>query len=388
MLGLAVFWLAVQAWLFFYGPGTHLMASEFGVRHGRDTVRYLDAAALLLSGKIPAGLATRYMGYNLFVASILWVGLSHTAIVLIQAALTSVAAYCLYRVALKLYGSRTGILAAILYIGYAEIHAWNFYILTESLFTSMLIISLFLMMERREWWWMATALPVVLFTTFIRPHGVILLPSVGIYILYSLWKTRSYKALFGVACIFLLATPVAFKVVSHFLTFSDIAQKYADGIIISEYKSFHLTMPGVLPENIALAQNGFYQIFIFFIDKPGFLLKLAWMKLWYFFLHARPYYSSLHNYFLLLTLMPSYALATWGLAARADHPEGKLLLVLVCFFQALVVSLTMADWSGRHLVPILPIIFVFSAKGFWRLWDAGRKVYLKTDGAGPKKLES
>ena len=387
MLGLAVFWLAVQAWLFFYGPGTHLMASELGVRHGRDTVRYLDAAALLLSGKIPAGLATRYMGYNLFVAFILWVGLSHTAIVLIQAALTSVAAYCLYRVALNLYGSRTGILAVILYIGYAEIHAWNFYILTESLFTSMLIISLFLVMECREWWWMAAASLVVIFTFTVRPHGVIILPSVGIYILYSLWKTRSYKALFGVACIFLLATPVVFKVVSHFLTFSDIAQKYADGIIISEYKSFHLTMPGVLPENFTQAHNRLYQILIFFIYKPGFFLKLTGMKLRYFFLHTRPYNSIFHNYFSMLTLLPAYVLAIWGLMARANHPEGKLLLVLVCFFQALAVSLTMADWNGRHLLPILPIIFVFSAKGFWRLWDAGRKVYLNTNGIGLKKLE-
>lgn len=364
-IGLGVIWLAVQVGLFFFGPRNDLITPHYGIRHGIDTGRHLDAAESLISGKLPTGIAIRRLGYDLFVTFFLWSGLGQIGIVLAQALLTSVAAYCLYRLACRLYDHRTGLLAAFFYIGYAEIHAWNFYILTDSLFVSMVIISLFVVVEWRGLWLSAVAGLVVLFTCTVRPNGFILAASIGTYALYSLWKTRRYKVFMGVACIFLVTSLLAFKLVGDRLVYTPHIRHYVQGTIIYAYQPSALKMPGEPPVGLTVIESPLSRILFFIAEKPVYFLRLTVLKLWYLFLHTRPYYSDFHNYFTLLTLIPSYALAVWGLLSWTEYPAEKWLLVSVCFFQSLVVALSYASWDGRHLLVILPIVFLFSARGTW-----------------------
>jgi hypothetical protein len=370
-IGLGIFWLAVQASLFFFGlPRLGGATPHFKVRLGADSSRYLNAAELLLHGKLPTGKAKRYLGYDLFVSLFLWSGLGKLGIVLAQALITGVAAYCLYRLARRLYDRRTGLLAAFFYIGYAEIHTWNFYILTDSLFVSMVIISLFVVVEWRGLWLSAVAGLVVLFTCTVRPNGFILAASIGTYALYSLWKTRRYKVFMGVACLFLVAFPVAIKLIDAMLVYSPILKHYARGAVMTGRQPSALTMPGIIPEGLTNVKSTLLAITLFIAAKPVYFLQLAGIKLRYFFLHTRPFYSAFHNYFSVLTLVPSYALALWGLFSRTDYPAERVLLISVIFFQSLIVALTLSDWDGRFLLVILPIVFVFASRGAWRLLDA------------------
>jgi hypothetical protein len=279
-----------------------------------------------------------------------------------------------------LYDLRTGLLAALFYICYAEIHSWNFYILPESLFVSMVIVSLFLVVAWRGWWRIAASLLVVLFTSALRPNGIVLIISIGIYVLYSLLRARRYRVFVLVACIFIATSPIVIKIVGGLLSYSPLIERYAQGRIIYGYEPLALKMPGVLPAGLQGMENPFLRIFYFIAEKPWYFLQLAGLKLWCFFLHARPYYSSFHNCFTVLTLVPSYALAAWGLLSRTRHPEEKLLLFSICFFQSLIVAVTHTSWDGRFLLVVLPIVFIFSAHGALCAlekggeWiDAGRK---------------
>lgn len=320
---------------------------------------------------MPTGKSLVNLGYEIFLAFFLWSGLGQLGVVLAQASLTGVAAYCLYRLARRLYDHKTGLLATFFYIAYADIHFWNYYILTNSLYTSMVIISLFLVVERKGWWWIFLACFIVTFTSSLRLHGVVLLMSVGLYILSSLWRSRRYMALAGLAGLFLVASVVAMELVPSVVDLN-LVGVYAEGRVIDAFEDGYLKMPGAFPESLDLVNNPFAKIPYFIAEKPVYFLKLASMKLWYLFLHVRPYYSDFHNYFLVLTLVPSYILAVLGLISPTDYPADKNLLLSFCVFQSIVVVLTFADWDGRYLVVMLPIIFIFSARGAWGALGAAK----------------
>lgn len=371
-MGLAALWLAVQAGLFFYGPRTGISTPHFGVRYGNDSKRFFEAAERILAGRLPSGKQLRYLGYDYFVAFFLWSGLGTLGIVIFQSLVTSAAAYCLYRLARRMYDHPTGLLAALLYIGYVEVHFWNFYVLTESLFVSMVIISLFLAVEARGWWQKALAGALIIFTCTIRPNGFILAGSIAIYAICSLWRARRYKALAGVACLVLLAAPLGFKTVNAMWVHSHPVRNLSLGTVISSYEPIRLTMPGTLPPDLLGNENPALDVLSFIAAKPGYVLRLAGARLRYFVIHTRPYYSDFHNAFVLSTLLPLYALAAWGLSRPTAYWEEKAFLVSMAFLQALTVALHSASWDGRHLLVVLPVVFLFAARGLVSLSDAAR----------------
>ena len=163
----------------------------------------------------------------------------------------------------------------------------------------------------------------------------------------------------------MVTSPITIKLITNNLVSATRVEYYATGNVMWAYPEGNLKMPGALPASLATVSNPLARILLFIAEKPGYFLKLAGMKLWYLFLHARPYYSDFHNYFLVLTLVPSYMLAAWGLMSRTDQPADKVLLVSICMFQSMIVALTNADWDGRYLLVILPIVFIFSARGTW-----------------------
>ncbi len=127
-------------------------------------------------------------------------------------------------------------------------------------------------------------------------------------------------------------------------------------------------MPGKIPECTLVKGSSLYEIACFAAAKPLYFIQLMAMKLFYFLLIARPYYSLSHNALILLFLLPSYVFTViswyqgrkefvrWGFAA------------IIIFIQALAVSLTFADWDSRHLQVILPLTFLFASGGWFGCW--------------------
>lgn len=352
-IGIAAVWLAVQI----------LLLARNGIRTGGDTGRYLGAADALLRGAWPVDKATSYLGYDVFVALFRGGGLGSVGIVAAQIALSGIAAFCLYRLARRMYGARTGMLAALFFAAYPEIQTWNTYILTESLFVSMSIIALSLVVEAQRPWQIAFAALALIFACTVRPHAVILLPAVLTYVAYRLWLARHYRWLTVLGLAVALTVPLALSVVGGMLAHETVLDHYVNGTIIWGYDALRLQMPGALAPGVTATTNPVGQILAFAADKPVYFLQLVGLKLWYQFLQARPYYSTSHNVFLVATLLPVYALALWGATRPVAHGGARLLLISVVVFQSLVVAVTFADWDGRHLLVILPFLFVFAAAG-------------------------
>jgi hypothetical protein len=77
------------------------------------------------------------------------------------------------------------------------------------------------------------------------------------------------------------------------------------------------------------------------------------------FAHVRPYFSAAHNAFVVVWLAPVYVLAAWGFWRWRRHPLSLWCLAVIAT-QTAIVALTHADWDGRYLAHVLPLMYPFA----------------------------
>jgi len=360
MLGLAALWATMQFWLFYSG----------GIRPAGDTGRYIGAAEVLLSGHLPtSGKAMSYLAYDGIVAIAIGLGWGQAGVIFFQVLMSGIAAYILYLTGRHLYDWRAGFVAAFLYVGFPDLQKWNFYILTESLFIAALIFTTYVVLACKGWQRILIGGLLVLLATFLRPNGFIVPLALSLYVLVWLWQDGRRQLVGGILLVAVMVLSAASIWVGDMLSKEHVLNHYIEGTVIWGHPESALTMPGQAPDCTLAKGNTLFEIACFIVAKPWYFIKLVGMKLFYFFLLARPYYSVPHNVIVLFFLLPVYTLAViawfrgrkefvkWGFAA------------IIIFLQAVIVSFTFADWDSRHLEVILPLIFLFSSGGAVWLMD-------------------
>lgn len=337
---------------------------RLGIREGGDSGRYYGAAEAIINGRLPAGKALSYLGYDLFVALIFAPGFEREAVIGAQVILSGIAAICLYRLAGSLYGAGAAFVATLWFTLFPDIQAWNYYVLTESLFISMIIISSYSLLSARSTTGFAVALLLAAFACTVRPHGLAYALGVGAYLLCRLRHAGATRTLAAVVVVLLLLVPVAWFTVGAMISHEEILDHYQAGTVIWGYDGFRLTAPEQLPAAIATVSNPLAKMILYASAHPGYMLELAGWKLYYFFSHIRPYYSLPHNIYSLLFLIPAYFFALFGLLSKAAaRPCTRTLFAVTIMMQALTVAMTFADWDARHLVPVLPFVVILGAGG-------------------------
>jgi hypothetical protein len=144
---------------------------------------------------------------------------------------------------------------------------------------------------------------------------------------------------------------------------------YIEGTVIWGHADSALTMPGKIPDCVQANGNSLSEMVCFSLAKPLYLIKLMGMKLFYFFLLARPYYSVPHNILILLIVLPVYALTVLAWYHDRKNFYTWAFPAIIIMLQALVVTFTFADWDSRHLQVILPLFFIFASTGAMWLRD-------------------
>ncbi|GBE07030.1 hypothetical protein BMS3Abin11_00131 [bacterium BMS3Abin11] len=360
MIGLVALWATMQLWLFYTG----------GIRPAGDAGRYIGAAEVLLSGHLPtSGKAMSYLAYDGFIAIILGLGWGQAGVILIQVLVSGVAAYTLYLLGTHLYDWRAGFVAAFLYAGFPDLQKWNFYILTESLFIATLILTSYVILARTGWQRILFGGLLVLLATFLRPNGFIVPLALFLYVLVWLWQDGKRHLVVGIIVVAVIMLSVASIWIGGMLSKEHVLDHYIEGTVIWGHPESTLTMPGSIPDCSQSKASPLFEIACFVVAKPLYFIKLVGMKLFYFFLLARPYYSVPHNVIVLLFLLPVYTLAiiAWFRGGREFVRWGFAAIVI--FLQALVVSFTFADWDSRHLEVVLPLILLFTSGGVVWIMD-------------------
>lgn len=346
------------------------------VRRGGDSEGYLRNAAALLRGDLPPGKGTSYLGYDAAIALCQASGLGLRGLILIQMATAALAAIAQYDLGRRLHGHGAGLLAAGLLVANPDISRWHVFILTDSLYTSMVILAIWathLAATQQRARWFAGAAIVVASTALLRPNGWILVPIATVYWTFHRVDSPSFRWLSAavVASTFALCavTVPAFRGGIQAERPGEMLRK---GEVIWGYPAARLSMPGSR-EPIAAGWTGELG---YILRHPLACTRLACLRVWTEFAHVRPFYSPRHNSIIVVCVAAVYVLAAIGYFMVRSQPLARLIAAVIGG-QALVIALTFADWDGRFLLYVFPGICLFSACGV-----AGLLGWARTAGPG------
>jgi hypothetical protein len=97
-------------------------------------------------------------------------------------------------------------------------------------------------------------------------------------------------------------------------------------------------------------------------------------KLFYLFGQIRPFYSGLHNSFLLVFLTPVYSGFIAGLSKLRMRKSIFFYSITFIAVHSLSIGFMSVDWDGRFLLPMLPLIFII---GVPSLIELVKKIFHK-----------
>ncbi|QNF32009.1 hypothetical protein HUW51_04435 [Adhaeribacter swui] len=353
---LVIFFLLSQLFLFFKYQGVAFSGDSYG---------YLTYAKAITTGQFPDNHYSRYMGYSLFLAVFLGLNISLKGVVLVQVLLSGLAAGALYKTIRVLAPARfyAAFLGTALFILWPGLLTWNFFILTDSLFTSFVIFSLYCVVHLRNGKGHWQAIFVIIFTCIIRPNGFIVLTGYLCYLfsyfflLQNSAQQRLLYFLMGLGMVFLGVVVINQFLLTHF----DFIKTYQDGQVIfnSHYYQFKKT-----ELNLPVAQlSPLHRVLVFVRDNPVYFLKMSVTRCLLFFLHIKPYYSFWHNGLIILVLYPMYFFWVVALKVGQIKRPVKLFVCTVFLQQAFIVTVTSEDWDARFLMSVISYVFVFGAIG-------------------------
>jgi len=355
---LSAYWVITQILIFYHS----------GIKTSVDSTLYIEKG----NGFLPAFHVQDphdfwYAGYIFILSLVFSLSKNLVGIIIIQVLFSGLALIALYQSVLIISRNRsTAFISSFLYVFWFEIHTWNFFIYTESLFISFSIISFCLLIRAKKLWQYILTAIFILLTCLIRPTGSSFLVSISIFFILRSRAPSKLKWFVATAVLFLIVLLIN-KMLESFELISSYAKAeiiYPDvPIFVKKSESLHLPKEG-LPPLLGLAEFAFY--------NPAFFFKLCLVKLMLFFAHVKPYFSVIHNICIAAGLYPLYVFAI-----KASRQSKNISLPVLGFLwsyiglQGLTVMLTTENWDGRFLLPVLPYVFILSGIGINQFLNQG-----------------
>ena len=341
-----------------------------GVHVGGDTGLFLDGARRLTEGQPLIDREPSYLGYVAVVAAIQAVSGGSIGIVLFQIAAATVGAGAVYRLGMALGGARTAMLATGLLTIDVDVNRWHTYLLADSMYISAFAISVWLVHRATEpphsWLRYVATTAAVVVLALIRPEGWFLLPAAGFYWVArgagGAWRRLSASLVVVGGCV--VAALIVAPRLSGNVSAVDPGEMLRRGQTIWDYDGWRIAMPGSSPPQPDRVEGPVS----YATHHPAATARLMLARIGVHLAHVRPFYSTAHNAVILIWLVPMYALTALAVWALSSDPLARW-MVVACGTQALVVALTHADWDGRYLAHVMPIVYPLAACGFWSVVD-------------------
>ena len=310
---------------------------------------------------IPFCLVTDLLGLSVDIWVALQIGLSTVTCVLVYA----VASAHLDRIA----GLVAGVSMAILW----ESFQWDIYILTDSIFVSVVTVALWAVSRHyryrtRQTYWIAWASLALVF--FTRAHGF---PIVAGWLLLDfLPQGHRYRLnlipnpMYGIA-IAILGTGILLTQYFGFLT-DTIFQWYGEGLLVWDSSMFQYPYE--------LSQHASPIAFVVFNIHHIILITLLRFVL--IFVPILPRWSTVHNAANVGTLVPIILASGYGFITMLRSKSNLFRLWAIPLVMLLLtISLTHVDWDWRYRAPAAPMFSLLTGYAGWRLWYSERVQSIK-----------
>ncbi len=347
MLGGAALTLLVAAALAASGP-----------RIGGDTGAFREAADHLFAGGGIPGKRSGYAAYVTLVGLADLTAIGDVGLVVLQVLVAALGAAAVVRLGLWLGGIPAGVISALLYASYLDIHRWHAYILSDSLFISAVPITAVLVVladRRRGWWWTGAGAAIVV-TALLRPNGWLVALVAVMYLILRRVPDRKAK-LAVVLGVLVLGTALLFTPpVERAIAFEDPVGHLREGAVVWGHPEGWVDMPEG-PE-----AEGVSGIVRYGLSNPVASAELVARRIGTALAQVRPYYSRPHNLLLAAQLAVIYPLAILGIVSRRRRSL-TVMLVSIIAIQLAFVGVTFADYDGRFMAYVLPLVIGFAGAG-------------------------
>lgn len=363
-----------------------LLSSGRGIPKCDDTTWYLNYAGNLLAN-LQNGLDiddTLYFGYNILLSFLLAVFRDPVTVVMIQCIVAGFSVVFVYKIARILFTKTTAIIASVFYVGTWDVTMWAMYLLSDSFFLSLLLLTVYVMLlaletGRRSHWLLFFFAAGYLF--IFRPTGIPIVAVLIPYIVYRLprptlaaFLTRYRLPLGGLAAVlaaggaylYWSGTFDTFVASFRYNVLKILHTVYARGSIYDYAHPRDLKFIPDLTVNIAdspvlsfLVNNWEYVSALYLKRAVAFLGHWVWNT---------DFATSTGVYIFLANIWPAVLFAVGTAAAVADRRFAKAApLWLITFAVFAFCTLLFIDWMYRYRLPAVPFIAIVAAYGAERL---------------------
>ena len=351
--------LIIFAWL----CSTLLYLNIFGLVTHMEAGKYIEEAERFV--KNGAFSAPRYWFYSvtLFIMILaLKLKIGMTGAFIIQALLNLFAYLLFYKALKKIFKNPATALLVIIYLlAFWFYQNWIVFLYTESAFFSLVLIlfSVTVLYKPTSVKNLLLLGSCLLLLILSRPLGILFAGSVYLYLFYC--ASKKWKIILA-ACSVLLIAAAYFSINAVFSSLSDwrITQAFEQESIICD-------LPAAGPyQKLDLAPGGtpVYHLWYYLTHNFSHFIHFAGVKLQYFFLMTRTYYTNGHNYFLLLNMVLLYLLAAIGFFFK--HPvfrrEIAVFLLGTILLYALTIIFQCDDYHNRFVLSIFPFFVILAAR--------------------------
>ena len=285
-----------------------------------------------------------YAGYILLLHLSQMISNSGMLMVVVQSIFVVMAAYAIFSLAQEYGNTMAGWIAVSFYLLAPMLSQWTRYILTESIFYSLIVIGLRLATLKVSWSYLPM-IPVAMLLIALRPNGIIIACAVlSIYVLIKCFRISTRISLI----IFIWSCCVLFGVlllggggVSGDSVQSSIFERTIEGNVIYGVTELNVRMPQ--PDSVDRSNLAYVK---YILENPVANLKIGMLRVYWELKQIRPWYSTSLNLFLLVTMASFYSFSFIGFVRtwRKDLVKAIAILTLP---SVVLISLTWAIWEGR-----------------------------------------
>lgn len=134
------------------------------------------------------------------------------------------------------------------------------------------------------------------------------------------------------------------------------------------------TVPDPHNFSIPVSQNSLQGLFYIITHHFDLFVTLAFRRLSAFFGVTRTFYSTFHNFFLILYFYAIYAAIIFNLKmVFKKHAAEVWFSLVIILMMAVTVMLSCDEWSNRFIFSITPFLLIFALIGF------GNRIQLKEE---------
>jgi len=362
-----IIWLSI---IFFYISNSELIkAGELNglIKYGSDSYSYIRDAQSFLKLDF-SNLHTSKLSYIFLITAVLFFKFSLNLIVLLQFITTIISSFLLYLICKKLFSKWVGLICLFFFLTYLPIQLRNFYILTEILFINLSIILIYLYFFRQNNKILICL--IFLFLLFLRPQSFLILLS----LFFTIIIFKNFKVIYSLFVKFFLFF-ISFFLFIFFLNIGiqdyELINSLSKGVIWGY--SFDTNsickkecIKGFTDPNIY--SNDILGLLIYVKDNFLILLKVSIFKILLFFTGWRPYYSSLHNIYLISFHLPICILFCIYFFKFKKLSSFETFSISYITLSVLFISFTFVDWSGRFIMYIIPFMMIYASKSLFDLF--------------------